>query len=200
MIFVFTGSHLGKVDIDASSEEFYRNGGLPYSLESSDMELRMSYGSASLEQYAIEAGERTGERKTIFSLSNAYSSWDDEESVWDVKTLRGGQPALRFLIPYDKLIEVSEQEKTLLSEACNDWISATTAGECALVQERHLFCDEIDNPERLSVLAGINKRIKRETQALIAAVQEYDLEILDLSFNSMKTQSAPGASDSCEKS
>lgn len=198
--FVFTESHLGKVDIDASSEEFYRNGGLPYSLESSDMELRMSYGSASLEQYAIEAGERTGEKKTIFSLSNAYSSWDDEESVWDVRTLGGGQPAVRFLVRYDRLMKVSEQEKTLLNKACNDWISATAAGEFALVEERHLYCDEIDNPERRSGLARFNERIKQETQALIAAIQEYDLEILDLSFNSMKTESAewPGASDSCE--
>ena len=198
--FVFTESHIGKVDIDASSDDIYSNGGLPYSLKSSDMELRISYGNASLEQYEIEAGERNGERKTIFSLSNAYSSWDDEESVWDVRTLRGGQPALRFLVRYDRLIEVSEKEKTLLKKACNEWMSATEAGEFALVEERHLFCDEIMNPERRSGLAEVNEEISKETQSLILAVQELDLEILDLSFNSMKTDSVewPGASNSCE--
>jgi len=199
--FVLTESHIGKVDIDASSEEFYRNGGLPYSLESSDVELRMSYGSASLEQYAIEAGERTGERKTILSLSNAYSSWDDEESVWDVRTLGGGQPAVRFLVRYDRLMKVSEQEKTLLNEACNDWISATTAGECALVQGRHLFCDEIMNPERQSIIEGMNQDMQYTIADMYGTIKDKGAKILDLSLISMKSIPTewPGAINSCEK-
>lgn len=195
--FLFNETHIGKTNIDAFSEEFYRNGGLPYSLESSVMELQMGYGSASLEQYEIEAGERSGERKTIFSLSNAYSTWDDEESVWDVLTLRGGHPALRFLVRYNRLVEVSEQEKSMLKKACNDWISAAARGEFAQVEEKNLFCDEIMNPERRSILTGINE----EMQSIIASIQKQDLEILDLSFISMKTESIewPGSSGSCEK-
>ena len=70
-----------------------------------------------------------------------------------------------------------------------------------MVQGRHLFCDEIMNPERQSIIEGINQDMQYTIADMYNTIKDNGAEILDLSLISMKSIPIewPGALDSCEK-